>query len=66
MRMHSKEDDFDLDEIMREAEEAEDVSDETAEMPEEEVEAKISEGLVAMEYLLSEVYDEMLANNLLK
>jgi len=38
MRMHSKEDDFDLDEIMREAEEAEDVSDETAEMPEEEVE----------------------------
>ena len=35
-------------------------------MPEEEVEAKISEGLVAMEYLLSEVYDEMLANNLLK
>ena len=38
MRMHSKEDDFDLEEIMREAEEAEDVSDETAEMPEEEVE----------------------------
>ena len=35
-------------------------------MPEEEVEAKISEGLVAMEYLLSEVYDEMLSNNLLK
>ena len=35
-------------------------------MPEEEVEAKISEGLVAMEYLLSEVCDEMLANNLLK
>jgi hypothetical protein len=35
-------------------------------MPEEEVEAKISEGLVAMEYLLSEVYDEFLANNLLK
>jgi hypothetical protein len=35
-------------------------------MPEEEVESKISEGLVAMEYLLSEVYDELLANNLLK
>jgi hypothetical protein len=35
-------------------------------MPEEEVEAKIAEGLVAMEYLLSEVYDELLSNNLLK
>jgi hypothetical protein len=35
-------------------------------MPEEEVEAKITDGLVAMEYLLSEVYDELLSNNLLK
>lgn len=35
-------------------------------MPEQEVETKISEGLVAMEYLLSEVYDALLENNLLK
>lgn len=35
-------------------------------MPPEEVEAKIVEGSVAIQYLLSEVYDVLVANNLLK
>lgn len=35
-------------------------------MPSEEVEAKIAEGSVAIQYLLSEVYDVLVANDLLK
>ncbi|NBU97727.1 MAG: hypothetical protein EBS19_05835 [Spirochaetia bacterium] len=35
-------------------------------MSAEEVETKIQEGMIAIQYLLSEVYDALLANDLLK
>ena len=35
-------------------------------MPEEEVENKIEEGKMAIQYILSEIYDVLLANDLLK
>ncbi|MEY3435522.1 MAG: hypothetical protein RLZZ195_1021 [Pseudomonadota bacterium] len=35
-------------------------------MTPEEIELKLSEGMMAINYLLSEVYDELLAKDLLK
>jgi hypothetical protein len=35
-------------------------------MSPEETESKIQEGIVAIQYLLAEVYDELVANDLLK